>query len=84
MGRLINLAALALIAVPVLAVLAVLAVLVAAQDKKGPAPRSLADEAAYLTAKSGKAGWVAEDVALTRDGGKEKHTGQMSIAFAAR
>lgn len=75
MGRFINFVAVALLALPVLSL---------AQDKKEPTPRSLADEAGYLTEKSGKAGWVAEDVALTRDGGKEKHTGQLSIAFKAR
>jgi hypothetical protein len=57
-------------------------ILSAAQDKKEPA-RSLTDEAAYLTEKSGKVSWTAEEVALTRDG-KEKHTGQLSIAFKAR
>ena len=74
MNRLFNLVALALIAAPVLS---------PAQDMKEPAPRSLTDEAAYLTEKSGKASWTAEEVALTRDG-KEKHTGQLSIAFRAR
>lgn len=74
MRRLIYLSVLSLLAVPFLS---------AAQDKKEPT-RSLVDEAAYLTEKSGKAGWVAEEVALARDGGKEKHTGQLSIAFKAR
>ena len=74
MRRLTYLSALSLLAVPFLS---------AAQDKEAPA-RTLADEAAYLTEKSGKAGWVAADVALTRDGGKQKHTGQLSIAFKAR
>ena len=36
-----------------------------------------------MTENSGKAGWAAEEVALTRDGGKEKHTGQLSITFKA-
>lgn len=75
MRCLINLTALSLIAFPALSV---------AQEKKEPSPRPLADEAAYLTAKSGKAGWVSEEVTLTRDGGKEKFKGQLSIAFRAK
>lgn len=55
-----------------------------AQEPKKGSTRSLANDAAYLTAKSGKAGWVAEEVALARDGGKEKVMGQLSIVFKAR
>lgn len=74
MRRLTYPLALSLLAVPFLP---------AAQEKKAPT-RTLAGEAAYLTEKSGKAGWVAGDVTLARDGGKETHTGQLSIAFKVR
>ncbi len=75
MRRLIKLVALTAIILPALSV---------AQDKQEPTPRSLAEEAAYLTEKGGKPGWVSEEVALTRDGGKESFKGQLTIAFAAR
>ncbi len=74
MRWLIHLLPLTLIALPALSV---------AQDRKEPGPRSLVDEAAYLTEKSGKSGWVSEEVLLTRDEGKEKAKGQLAITFAA-
>jgi hypothetical protein len=50
---------------------------------KESGPRSLADEAAYLTAKSGKSGWVSEEVILIRDGGKVKAKAHLTMTFAA-
>jgi hypothetical protein len=54
----------------------------AGEKKQAPA-RSLADDAAYLTEKSGKDGWASDHLWLTLEGGKVKFKGQLTIAFFA-
>jgi hypothetical protein len=60
-----------------------LAPLSIAEDKKDPAPRSLTEEAAYLTDKSGKSGWISAEVTLTAADGKRTVKAQLTIAFFA-
>jgi hypothetical protein len=52
-----------------------------AEDK--PAPRSLAEEAAYLSEKSGKLGWVSEEVTVSMDGGRKGAKGKLLMRFQA-
>jgi hypothetical protein len=54
----------------------------AGEKKQAPA-RSLAEDAAFLTEKSGKAGWASDDLLLTRDDGKVKFKGRLTIIFYA-
>ena len=68
--------------VAVIALLSLPAGAIAGEKKQAPA-RSLADDAAFLTEKSGKLGWTTDDIWLTSDQGKVKFTGQLLIAFVA-
>src|SRR5262245_13913670 len=52
-----------------------------AEDKKEP--RSLATEAGYLAEKSGKNGWVSEEVTVTMDGGRKGARGKLLMRFEA-
>lgn len=61
----------------------VLGLLLAIPLRAGDAARSLADEASYLSAKSGKCGWVSDEVSYTKDSGKVKLKGQLGIQFEA-
>jgi hypothetical protein len=55
-----------------------------ADDKKGPAPKSLADETAYLVEKNGIAGWRSDAVTITQDQGKTKGQGQLHLFFGPK
>jgi hypothetical protein len=52
-----------------------------AEDKKGPRP--LAAEAASLAEKSGKNGWVSEEVTVSMDGGRKAAKGRLLMRFEA-
>ncbi len=54
-----------------------------AGEKKEPAPRSLAQDAAFLVEKSGKAGWASEEVTVTMKEGATKAKGKLVLRISA-
>ena len=54
-----------------------------AGEKKPAPPRTLTEDAAFLTQKSGKAGWASDDLLLAREDGKTKFRGRLTIIVYA-